>query len=235
VQHNELPLMFEKIKEYTAYLFDLNGTMIDDMPYHIRAWYSVLNDVGAKISLERTTVECYGKNHEFLERVFPGRFSEAEKIEMSLVKEKKYQQEYKSELRLIDGLSDFLKHSHSDGIKIAIGTAAIMKNVDYVLDGVHIRHYIDAIVCADDVHHSKPHPETFFKCAEILNVSPNHCLVFEDSPKGAQSAFNAGMNCLIVTTLHKPEEFANNKNVIGFISNFEDPLVKNLIKWKETA
>src|SRR5215203_2676317 len=95
--------------------------------------------------------------------------------------------------------------SHQAGIKIAIGTAAIMNNVDYVLDGVHIRHYIDAIVCADDVHESKPHPETFLKCAEVLGVAPNNCLVFEDSPKGAESAFNAGMDCIIVTTLHKPE------------------------------
>jgi beta-phosphoglucomutase len=235
VQHNELPVMPEKFKEYKAFLFDLNGTMIDDMPYHIKAWHRVLSDAGAEISMEQMKAECYGKNHELLERLFPGQFSQPEKAEMSIAKEKGYQQVFESELRLIKGLNRFLNDSHKAGMKIAIGTAAIMNNVDFVLDGLDIRHYIDAIVCADDVDESKPNPETFLKCAESLDVAPNNCLVFEDSPKGAQSAYNAGMDCIIVTTLHKPGEFSTNKNVIGFISNFDDPLVKNLIKWKETV
>lgn len=227
--------MPEKADEYKAFLFDLNGTMIDDMLYHIEAWHGVLKDVGAEISLDQMKAECYGKNHELLDRLFPGRFSESEKIEMSLEKEKKYQQVYKPELRLVKGLHEFLEESHKAGIKIAVGTAAIMNNVDFVLDGVHIRHYIDAIVSADEVSLSKPNPETFLKCAEILDVAPDQCLVFEDSPKGAESAFNAGMDCVVITTIHKPEEFSTNKNVIGFISNFDDPLVKNLIKWKEVV
>lgn len=205
------------------------------MPYHIKAWHRILNNLGAEISLERMKEECYGKNHELIERIFPGRFSETEKNEMSLAKEKKYQQEFKPELKLIDGLHDFLKESHDAKIKMAIGTAAIRFNVDFVLDGTHIRQYIDAIVSADDVHISKPHPETFLKCAEELNAVPENCLVFEDTPKGAESAFNAGMDCIIITTLHKPEEFSTYKNVIGFISNFDDPFIKNLIKWKQTV
>ena len=235
MQHNELLLMIENFKEYLAFLFDLNGTMIDDMPYHIKAWHRVLNNVGAEVSLDQIKAECFGKNHEFLDRLFPGRFSDSEKNEMSLAKEKQYQQAFKSQLQLIKGLHNFLSESHNAGIKIAIGTAAIMNNVDYILDGVDIRHYIDTIVSADDVHTSKPHPETFLKCARILGIAPHRCLVFEDSPKGAETAFNAGMDCIIVTTLHSPEEFSTSKNVIGFISNFDDPLVKNLIKWKETV
>ena len=235
MQHNELLLMFENFKEYLAFLFDLNGTMIDDMPFHIKAWHSVLSEAGVEVSLDQIKAECFGKNKEFLERLFPGLFSDSEKNEMSLAKEEQYQQAFKSQLQLIKGLHNFLNESHDAGIKIAIGTAAIMNNVDYVLDGVDIRHYIDTIVSADDVETSKPHPETFLKCAGILGIAPHRCLVFEDSPKGAETAFNAGMDCIIVTTLHNPEEFSTSKNVIGFISNFDDPLVKNLIKWKETV
>lgn len=209
--------------------------MIDDMPYHIKAWHRILSDLGANISPERVKEECYGKNSELLERIFPGRFSEAEKNEMSLAKEKKYQELFRLELRLLKGLHDFLNDSHKAGIKIAIGSAAITHNIDFVLDGIHIRQYIDAIVSADDVDVSKPHPETFLKCTEALGVTPKDCLVFEDTPKGAESAFNAGMSCVIVTTLHQPEEFSTNKNVIGFISNFDDPFVKNLIKWEQTV
>ena len=59
-------------------MFDLNGTMVDDMQYHIDAWYGILNKLGASISLEETKLQCYGKNEELLERIFPGRFSDAE-------------------------------------------------------------------------------------------------------------------------------------------------------------
>lgn len=220
---------------YSAFLFDLNGTMINDMPYHIQAWHRILTDFGADISLERTKEECYGKNEELIERIFPGRFSHSEKTEMGLAKEKKYQEVFKKELRLIHGLHEFLHDSNKAGIKIAIGTAAIRGNVDFVIDGVNVRHYFDAIISADDVHTSKPHPETYLKCAQALGVAPEDCLVFEDTPKGAECALNAGMNCIIVTTLHQPEEFSTYKNVIGFISNFDDPFLKNLIKWEQTA
>jgi beta-phosphoglucomutase-like phosphatase (HAD superfamily) len=51
-------------------------------------------------------------------------------------------------------------------------------------------------------------------------LQPSECIVFEDSPKGAESALNAGMKCIIITNLHKKEEFSNYKNVIGFIDDF---------------
>ncbi len=227
--------MLNPSKNYTAFLFDLNGTMIDDMPYHIKSWHRILNDLGANISLEQMKEECYGKNHELLERIFPGRFTQEEKNQMSLAKEKKYREVFRPELRLIKGLHELLHDAHDSGIKIAIGSAAITSNIDFVLDGVRIRHYIDAIVSADNVKQSKPHPETYLKCAHVLGVDPADCLVFEDSPKGAESALNAGMDCIVITTLHQPEEFSTNKNVIGFISNFDDPFLKNSFRWKQTA
>ena len=205
------------------------------MPYHIKAWHRILNNLGANLTWEQVKQECYGKNYELLERIFPGRFSGDEKNKLSFEKEKQYQKEFKHELKLIKGLDGFLKEAHNSGIKIAIGTAAIMFNVDFVLDGLNIRQYIDAVVSADDVHLSKPHPETFLKCAKALDVDPKNCLVFEDAPKGAETALNAGMDCLVITTLHQPEEFFTYKNVTGFISNFDDPVVRKLIKWKQTV
>ncbi|HEY0680269.1 MAG TPA: HAD family phosphatase [Chitinophagaceae bacterium] len=216
-------------KHYKAFLFDLNGTMINDMPYHITAWHRILNDLGATISLEQMKEECYGKNHELLERMFPGRFSYEEKDQMSYEKEKQYQEKFRPELRLIDGLHEFLEKTHRAGIKTAIGSAAILFNIDFVLDGLDIRSYIDAIVSADDVSHSKPHPETFLKCAEALSVAPADCLIFEDSPKGAEAALNAGMDCVIITTMHEPEEFEGFNNVIGFINNYKDDLLSQLL------
>ncbi len=208
------------MQEARAFLFDLNGTMINDMAYHITAWHRIMNELGAGISLERMKEECYGKNDELLERIFPGRFTTEEKIKMSFEKERQYQKEFKPHLKLIDGLEKFLKDAHEAGIKLGIGSAAIMFNIDFVLDGLGIRKYFDAIVSADDVINSKPDPETWSKCAEKLELQPADCIVFEDSPKGVESALNAGMKCIIITNLHQKEEFDSYKNVIGFIDDF---------------
>src|ERR1700744_4024890 len=138
-------------KKYKAFLFDLNGTMIDDMDYHILAWHHIVTGLGAKISRERMKAECYGKNDELLERIFPGRFSQQEKERLGLEKEKAYQDAFRPRLRLMDGLRECLEQKSEKGIKNAIGSAAIRYNIDFVVDGVRIRKYIDAIVSADDV------------------------------------------------------------------------------------
>ena len=203
-----------------AFLFDLNGTMINDMPYHIKAWHKILNDLGAGISLERMKDECYGKNSELLERIFPCRFSDKEMNEMELEKEKAYQLAFRPHLKLVDGLDNFLKEAHEAGIKMAIGSAAIMFNIDFVIDGTNTRKYFDTLISAESVTKSKPDPETFLKAAAALHVSPDECLVFEDTPKGVEAALNAGMKAVVITTLHQPDEFANYPNIIRFVKDF---------------
>jgi beta-phosphoglucomutase len=205
-----------------AFLFDLNGTMIDDMEYHIKAWHRIVNNLGANLSYEQVKEECYGKNHEVLERIFPGRFSDDEKEKLSVGKERQYQSEFKPHLQLIGGLKQFLQESKKNGIKLAIGSAAITSNIDFVLDGLGIRHYFDAIVSADDVSKSKPDPETYLKCAGQLHIPPGQCIVFEDSPKGVESAANAGMKAVVITTISKPDEFSRYDNIIRFIGDYTE-------------
>ena len=205
-----------------AFLFDLNGTMIDDMQYHIKAWHKILNGLGANISLTEMKEECYGKNHELLERVFPGRFSESEKDAMSFSKEQEYQKEFRPHLRLLPGLDDFLQKAEQSGVLMAIGSAAIMFNIDFVLDNLQIRHYFQSLISADDVRKSKPDPETYLKCAERLKVSSKNCIVFEDAPKGVESALNAGMNCVVLTTLHEAHEFSGYTNIIAVVKDYKN-------------
>ena len=216
-------------KPYKAFLFDLNGTMIDDMPYHIRAWHGLINGFGRTISLDETKLQCYGKNHEVLERTLPGRFSEAEKDKISVEKEKAYQEEYRPHLQLIKGLDLFLENAYRERIPMAIGSAAILFNIDFVLKGLQLEKYFSAIVSADDVNKSKPDPETFLKCAEALQIDPADCLVFEDSPKGTEAAHRAGMDSLVITTMHTPAEF-DPVNVIGYIGYYTPELYEQLMQ-----
>lgn len=206
--------------KYKAFLFDMNGTMIDDMQYHIQAWHKILNELGAGISMERMKEECYGKNDELLERIFPNRFSAAEKKEMSWEKERQYQESFRPHLKLLDGLPEVLAKAKEDGIKMAIGSAAIMFNIDFVVDELHIRKYFDALISADEVRVSKPDPETFLVCAEKLGITPKDCLVFEDSPKGAEAAARAGMDCAVITSLHEKEDFEGLSNIVRFMKDY---------------
>lgn len=205
-----------------AFLFDMNGTMIDDMQYHIIAWHRILNDMGVLINMQQMKMECYGKNDELLERMQPGRFSADEKAAMSYEKEKQYQKKFKPNLQLLPGLADFFEKSKQHNIPMAIGTAAIMYNVDFVLDGLDLRSYFDAVVSAEDIRFSKPDPETFIKCAEHLNVPTEHCIVFEDSPKGVEAALNAGMEAVVITTMHEAHEFSHLNNILLFVKDYTD-------------
>ena len=210
--------------EYQAYLFDLNGTIIDDMQFHARAWYDILtHDLKADITFEETVLQMYGKNQELLERVFgKGYFSQAQIDKISIEKEQRYQAEYKTHMKLIDGLGDYLENAKSKGIKMAIGSAAIPFNIDFILDNLHIREYFPVIVSANDVAFSKPHPETFLKGAELLGVSPSDCVVFEDAPKGVEAAQNAEMKSVVLTTLHEPADFNTYSNILTFTKDYQN-------------
>lgn len=213
-----------------AFLFDLNGTMINDMEYHLDAWYHMLNnDLGAGLSREVVKSHMYGKNDELLVRVFgEGHFTAAQMAEISREKELRYQEVYKPHLELISGLKAFMDKAVNQGVLMAIGSAAIPFNIDFVLDNLQLRHYFKTIVSADDVVLSKPHPETYLKAAAILEVAPEDCVVFEDAPKGVEAAWNAGMDSVVLTTMHTQEEFAQYPNTVAFVSDYTNPVLNNL-------
>jgi HAD superfamily hydrolase (TIGR01509 family) len=173
----------------------------------------------------------YGKNPEVLVRMFgPERFTLEEMNRLSYAKEERYQQEYLPQLQLLPGLPEFLEKAYQKNIPMAIGSAAIPFNINFVLDNLHIRHYFKAIVSADDVILSKPHPETYLKVAELLNVPAVDCFVFEDVPKGAEAAANAGMKAVILTTTHERHEFDHLPNVIHFSDDFTGKFFDGLVE-----
>jgi HAD superfamily hydrolase (TIGR01509 family) len=213
-----------------SFIFDLNGTMINDMEYHIKAWYQILNEeLNAGLSWEQVKSHMYGKNEELLDRVFgKDRFSREQTDRISFIKEKKYQEAFRPHLELIAGLPSLLERAEEKGVRMAIGSAAIPLNIDFVLDNLDIRHYFKVIVSAHDVILSKPDPETYLKAAELLGTRPADCMVFEDSPKGVEAALRAGMKCIVLTTMHGREDFHQYPNVAGIIHDYTDPLLNEL-------
>ncbi len=198
--------------------------MVDDMHFHAKAWSSIINgELNGNLTHEQVKKEMYGKNEEVLGRIFgDDRFTADEMQKLSLRKEDMYQEAFRPHLQLIKGLPVFLQKAHGQNIAMAIGSAAIPYNINFVLDNLHIRHYFKAIVSADDVARSKPHPQTFLDAATALGVNPNDCIVFEDAPKGVETALNAGMQAVVLTTTHEEEDFAQYQNVLLFVKDYTD-------------
>ena len=207
-----------------AFLFDMNGTMINDMHHHEKAWFDILNeDLHANMTMEQVKGHMYGKNEELFERVFGKDFYDVDQVAaFSLKKEQRYQQDFLPHMKLIEGLDKFLSKARAKQIKMAIGTAASPFNVDYVLDNIPVKEYFNAIITADDVPVSKPNPDVFLKCADELGVAYPDCIVFEDSPKGVEAARNAGMKAVVLKTYHREDEFTHLDNILLFVEDYTD-------------
>ncbi len=208
-------------ENYKAFIFDMDGTMVDNMMVHHRAWQKKLSELGMPLDLEEVTKKIHGVNEEILARLFGDSLSAEERLFHAEDKEAQYREIFKDKLGLIDGLDEFLNVAKSHNIRLAIGTAAPMENVDFVLDNLSIRELFEVVVDAEGVSKGKPDPEIYLTIMEKMGLEPGECLIFEDSPTGAEAAVLSGAKTIVVTTTHEPQEFAH-LQVAGFIQNFNE-------------
>lgn len=210
-------------------IFDMDGTMVDNMMVHHRAWQKKLAEMGMPLELEEVHQKIHGVNEEILERLFGDKLTPEERRQHSWEKEAAYREIFLPQLRLVDGLPSFLEEVKKEGIPMAIGTAAPPENVDFVLDNLNLRSYFVAVLHARSVRHGKPNPEIYLKTAEAMGLAPEDCLVFEDSPTGAEAAYRAGSKLVVVTTTHAEKEFEQLPNVIAFIQDFTQVKLSQLL------
>ncbi len=217
------------MKKYQAAIFDMDGTMVDNMMIHHRAWQVSLKKLGTDWPIEKVMQEIHGVNEEILHRLYGNRFTRAERLAISAEKEKAYREIFLPQIKLIEGLDQFLNTLEAAKIPMAIGTAAPAENAHFLLDNLPIRKYFKAIFHAGDVSKGKPDPEVFLHGLKALDMNPEDCIVFEDSITGAAAAKNAGCAAIIVTTTHQQEEFADFDHILAFINDFTE--VETLIKY----
>ncbi len=213
-----------------AIIFDMDGTMIDNMLVHHRAWQRKLAELGLEMSLEEVRRQIHGVNTEILERIFGDRFSPEERQRISDEKEADYRTIFEPELELLAGLPELIHELKRKNIPMGIGSAAPPVNVDFVMNHLDLWHYFEIVKHSDDVTIGKPNPEIYQIVMNELDVEPENCLVFEDTPTGAEAAQRAGCKIIVVTTTHQKEEFAGNDKVIKFISDFTEVSADELLK-----
>lgn len=192
-----------------ALLFDLDGTLVDNMMVHHRAWQRKLRELGLDYSLERVKEEIHGVNLEILERLFGDRFTLEERKQIAWDKEAAYRDIFADdfEANIVPGALEFIRQAHATGIPMAIGTAGPKENAEFVVERLGIGPLMGHIVHSGMVSKGKPDPEVFQQGADALAVPLNECIIFEDSVTGAQAANNANAPVVLLTTTHAEEEF----------------------------
>lgn len=213
-----------------AFIFDMDGTLVDNMRFHGAAWQAMLLENGIETDAREFLVKTAGKtNREIIPDYFPDA-TEEKLAELGLRKENLYRELFLPERRVIAGASEFLEEAKSLGVKMAIATAAPVANMEFVLDGLDLRRFFDAITTAADVSRGKPNPEVFIKSAAKLGVEAKHCLVFEDAFNGFEAARRAGMKSVGIATINSIEDILKLPLVVEARDDFSDLEPRRLIE-----
>lgn len=172
-------------------IFDLDGTLADNMPIHFLAYRNILKEYGVDLKPELflslagvPAIETVVHYNNFF-----GTHMDPEKVGHE--KEAEYET-LMSKMKPVEPVVALLKRYHGK-LPIAVGTGGYRRLAEKTMKIIGIEQYVDFLVSADDVTHPKPHPETFLKCAEQIGVAPEFCQVFEDGEPGMQAARTAGM------------------------------------------
>lgn len=203
-----------------AFIFDMDGTIIDNVPFHQQAWHDFLSSLGIAMTEAELERHNHGTIGEVLRRICGAHLTDAEVLELGERKESRYRELYRPHLQLIVGLRPFLEEAKRLDIPMALATSGAAPNIDFVLDGLEIRSYFQACVGGDEVEFGKPHPETFLKAAQRLQYAPAHCLVFEDTLSGIAAAQQAGMKAIAITTTLPAQAFAELSTVQEVVADF---------------
>jgi len=190
-----------------AAIFDMDGTLIDNTPYHFKSWQALFKKYGkGDLSKETYYTEISGVPvMESIKRIFGADYDEAGLNGLFKEKEEFYRKEYAPYVAAINGLETFLAGLKNAGVKMAMATSATIEDIDFIFNHVPVKDYFDAIVNSSMVSRPKPYPDIFLKAAEKLNMKPENSVVFEDSFAGIKAANSAGMKVVGITTGHKAD------------------------------
>ncbi len=192
--------MFD-VTSIKACVFDMDGTMVDNMRAHADAWVAWVHAMGLP-PVPRATFEGFAgkKNAEILPLVCGTALSADDIARFSEQKEALYREQYAPQLRPIAGLVPLLSRLQQRGTALAVASAAPAKNRAFVLDGLQLRRFFSVVVGGEDAARGKPAPDLFLAAAQRLGTAPQACLAFEDATLGVMAAVAAGMPCVGVTT-----------------------------------
>jgi beta-phosphoglucomutase family hydrolase len=206
-----------------AFLFDMDGTIVDNMGYHTKSWVEFFARRGRTIDADAFFLATAGRHgREIIRDEMGQHLTEEEVVALNSEKEVIYRELYGPHRKTVDGFDALIVAAKEEGVKLAVATAAQTSNVTFTLDDLDLRKHFDAVVTAADVPRGKPHPDVFLEAAKRVGAAPEDCIVFEDAPLGVEAARRAGMRCVVITTTLPAASFAEFDNVILIVDHFND-------------
>jgi HAD superfamily hydrolase (TIGR01509 family) len=184
-----------------ALIFDLDGTLADTMPVHFMAYKNILINYGIVFTPELFATLAGIPAVETIRKlnVMFGTNMDAE--ETGLQKEREYEK-IMHKMEPVNPVVDLVRRYYGK-LPMSVGTGGSKRLAWRTLEILELDKYFDILIATEDVKRSKPHPETFLKCAGEMGVEPSACHVFEDGEPGIKAAVAAGMMYTLVTDYYE--------------------------------
>ena len=213
----------------SALIFDMDGTMIDSMPYHTLSWIEFCKRRGITIDVAdllarttgRTGTECMGE-------LFGRTMTAAEALPLVHEKEVIYRELFAPVFKEVAGFTTFAAKARSMGLKIGVGTAGDQHNIAFAMSHLKMPHAPEVIVGGDQGFAGKPQPAIFLEAARAMNTPPNNIIVFEDAPFGIEAARRGGMRAVAMCTSHSAAELAG-PHVIASVKDYNELLASRFL------
>ena len=204
-------------------IFDMDGTMVDSLPYHHEAWKIFFNENKVENFSEKLKDYKGGGTLDLMKAVYGDRYSLKELKKMSDEKEIIFRRIYKGNIMPIKGFKKFLNDVKSRNILVGLASNAIRKNVSLIIKELEIYDDFDSIICGDEVDNGKPNPEMFNKTIDRFKINKNECLIFEDSLEGIKAAKYSNINVIGITSSssHKTLQDAGSTMTISNYVDFD--------------
>lgn len=181
-------------------IFDMDGTIVDSLPYHYKAWKIFFKENKVENFSERLKDYKGGGTLDLLIAVYGDKYSRKELKIMTDDKEIIFREIYKNNVVPIMGFMDMFELIKSKKILVGIASNAIRKNVKMILSELKIYEKFDSIICGDEVKRGKPDPEMFDETIDRFNLKKEECLIFEDSVEGVSAAVNSRVDVVGITS-----------------------------------
>lgn len=180
--------------EFAGYIFDLDGTLVDTMPLHYRAWNRAMQHAGLKEELnEDLFYSLGGVPTRRVARLLADHYGLTVDVEKVFHQKEALFLELQAEMKLIEAVVAFARKAVADRIPVSVASGGPRDIVRHTLELMHLHELFPVVVTPEDVEHGKPAPDMFLLAAKKMGVPAARCLVFEDAEPGIQAAEAAGM------------------------------------------